>query len=46
MTNVDFWKTMENVRTLIDTKLVTTERKRNYLISELNYHVTIFFTEY
>ena len=26
-------------------KLVTTERRRNYLVSELNYRTTKFFTE-
>ena len=26
-------------------KLVTTERRRNYLISEPNYHTTKFFSE-
>ena len=26
-------------------KLVTTERRRNYLVSEPNYHTTKFFTE-
>ena len=26
-------------------KLVTTERRRNYLVSEPNYHTTTFFTE-
>ena len=26
-------------------KLVTTERKRNYLVSKPNYHTTNFFTE-
>ena len=26
-------------------KVVTTERRRNYLVSELNYHTTKFFTE-
>ena len=38
-------KTMENVRKYGDTKLVTTERRRNYLVSKLNYHTTNFFTE-
>ena len=28
-----------------DIKLVTTERRRNYLVSEPNYHTTKFFTE-
>ena len=26
-------------------KLVTTERRRKYLVSELNYHIAKFFTE-
>ena len=45
MNNAVFEKTMENVRKNRDIKLVTTERRRNYLISEPNYHTTIFFTE-
>ena len=40
-----FGKTMENVRKDGDIKPVTTERRRNYLVSELNYHPTKFFTE-
>ena len=36
-------KTMANVRKYKDIKLVTTKRKRNYLVSEPNYHTTIFF---
>ena len=28
-----------------DIKLVTTERRRNYLVSKPNYHTTNFFTE-
>ena len=34
---------MENVRKHRDIKLVTTERTRNYLVSEPNYHITKFF---
>ena len=45
MNNAVFGKTMENVRKHRDIKLVTTERKRNYLVSEQNYHTTKFFTE-
>ena len=37
---------MENVGKHKDIKLVTTERRRNYLVSEPNYHTTKFFTEY
>ena len=36
---------MENVRKRRNIKLVTTERRRNYLVSEPNYHTTKFFTE-
>ena len=38
-------KTMENVRKHRDIKHVTTERRRNYLVSEPNYHTAKFFTE-
>ena len=37
---------MENVRKHRDIKLVTTERRRNYLLSEPNCHTTKFFIEY
>ena len=37
---------MENVRKHRDIKLVTTERRRNYLVPEPNYYTTKFFTEY
>ena len=43
--NAVFRKTMENVRKHRYIKLVTTERKRNYLVSDPNYHTTKFFTE-
>ena len=33
---------MENVRKYGDIKLVTTERRRNYIVSEPNYHTTSF----
>ena len=42
--NAIFGKTMENVRKHRDIKLVTTERKRNYLVQEPNFHTTKFFT--
>ena len=36
---------MKNVRKHRDINLVTTERRRNYLISEPNYHTIKFLTE-
>ena len=45
MNNAAFGKTMENVRKHRDFKLVTTERRRNYLVSEPNQHSTKFFEE-
>ena len=38
-------KTMENVRKLRDIKLVTTDEKRNELVSEPNYHTAKHFSE-
>ena len=38
-------KLIKNVRKHRDVKVVTTERRRNYLISEQNYHTTNFFSE-
>ena len=45
MNNAVFGKTMEKARKHRDIKLVTIERRRNYLVSEPNYHTTKFFTE-
>ena len=45
MNNAVFGKTMENVRKHSNIKLVTTERRRSYLVSQPNYHITKFFTE-
>ena len=36
---------MENVIKHRNIKLLTRERRRNYLVSEPNYHTTKFFTE-
>ena len=43
--NAAFGKAMENLRKHRDIKLVTAGRRRNYLVSELNYHTTKFFAE-
>ena len=40
MNNCVFGKTMENMRKHRDIKLVTTDEKRNKLVSEPNYHTT------
>ena len=40
MNNAVFGKTMENVRNHRDIKIVTTDRQRNKLASEPNYHTT------
>ena len=45
MNNVIFGKTMKNVRKRRDIKLVTTERRRKYLLLERIYHTTKFFRE-
>ena len=45
MNNGVFGKTMENVRNHRDIKLVTTEARKNYLVSEANYYATNFFCE-
>ena len=43
--NSVFGKTMKNVRKHTDIKLVTTDKKRNQLVSEPNYHETKYFSE-
>ena len=45
MNNSVFGKTMENVRNHRDIKLVTTDEKRNKLVSEPNHHTTKYFSE-
>ena len=45
MNNSVFGKTMENVRNHRDIKLVTTNERRNKLISEANYHTIKHFSE-
>ena len=45
MNNAAFRNTMDNVRKYRNIKLVTTEKRRNYLVSKPNCHTTNFFTE-
>ena len=43
--NFVFGKTMDNVRKHRYIKLVTTDKRRNQLVSEPNYHTTKWFSE-
>ena len=43
--NFVFGKNMDNVRNHKDVKLVTTDKRRNQLVSEPNYHSTLWFSE-
>ena len=45
MNNAVFGKTMENIRKHGDIKLVTTDKKRNKLVSEPNYHTMNYILE-
>ena len=45
MNNSVFGKTMENVRKHRDIKLVKTDKRRNQLVSEPNYHTIKWFSE-
>ena len=45
MNNSVFGKTIENVRKHRDIKLVTTDKRRNQLVSEPNYHTTKWLSE-
>ena len=45
MTNAVFRNTMENVRNHRDMKFITNDARRNYLMSELNYHTRNFSSE-
>ena len=46
MNNAVFGITIENMRKHRDIKLATTERRRNHLVSEPNYHTTKNFKEH
>ena len=45
MNNAVFGKTMENIRKHRDIKLVTTDKKRNELVSEPNYHTMNYISK-
>ena len=45
MNNAVFGKTMENVRKHRDIKLVTTDKRKNKIVSEPNYHAIKYFSE-
>ena len=45
MNNAVFGKTMENVRKHRDIKLVTTDKRRNHLVSEPSYHTRKWFSQ-
>ena len=45
MNNSVFGKTMENIRKHRNIKLVTTDKRRNQLASEPNYHTTKHFSD-
>ena len=45
MNNLVFGKTLGNLRKQRNIKFVTAERRRKFLVSEPNYHITMFFTE-
>ena len=46
MNNVVFGNTIEIVRKHRDIKIVAHESKRNYLVTERNYHITIFLKKF
>ena len=45
MNSAVFGKTTGNVRKHIDIKLVTTDKRRNQLVSKPNYHTTKYFSK-
>ena len=45
MNNAVFGKTMENIRKDRNIKIVPTDKKRNKLVSEPNYHIINYISE-
>ena len=45
MNHAVFGKTIENIRKQRDIKLVTTDKKRNKLVAEPNYHTMNYISE-
>ena len=45
MNNAVFGKTMQNIRKHRDIKLVTTDKRRNKLVSEPNCHTTNYISD-
>ena len=45
MNSAVYRKTMENVRKHRDIKIITTDKRRNKLASEPNYHTTEYFSK-
>ena len=46
MNNAVFAKAMENMKKHRDTKLVTTEIRSNYLVSEPSYYTKMFYRKF
>ena len=43
MNNFVFGRTMEIAKKYLDAKVVTTDKRKYYLLSEPNYHMTVWF---
>ena len=46
MNNLGFWKTMENVRKYRDIKLITTERRKYYLVNNKLSYCKVFYGKF
>ena len=42
---LNFWKNYKKCKKHRNIKLITTDRKKNYLVSQSNYHTTKCFSE-